>query len=81
VTRDLLLEHGPMLVERAVGVEELRHASEIMLCGTNTMIVSVLTLDGVPVGSGRVGPAARRLARTLVETIDAELRSGVASVG
>lgn len=80
VTRDLLLEHEPTLVERAVREEELRGASEIMLCGTNTMIASVLTLDGRPVGSGRVGPVARRLAKKLVETIDAELGSGVVVV-
>ncbi len=78
VTRDLLLEHETGIEERPVTVDELRRASEIMLCGTNTMIASVLSLDGRPVGGGRVGPVARRLARTLVEIIGAELDAKVA---
>jgi D-alanine transaminase len=75
VTRDLLLERMSEIVERPVRAEELARASEILLCGTNTMIASVLTLDGRPVGDGKVGPVARRLARTLVEVVGAELAS------
>ena len=78
VTRDLLLEHETAIEERPVGVDELRRADEIFLCGTNTMVASVLTLDGRPVGDGRVGPVARRLSRTLVEIIGAELDARVA---
>jgi branched-subunit amino acid aminotransferase/4-amino-4-deoxychorismate lyase len=78
VTRDLLLEHEPDIEERPVTVDELRRASEILLCGTNTMVASVLTLEGRPVGDGRVGPVARRLARSLVEIIGAELDARVA---
>lgn len=73
VTRDLLLENVPGVVERAIREEELGAAREIMLCGTNTMIASVLTLNGKPVGDGSVGPVARQLARRLVEIVGAEL--------
>lgn len=75
VTRDLLLERVTEIVERPVLAKELARASEILLCGTNTMIASVLTLDGRPVGDGKVGPVARRLARTLVEVVGAEFPS------
>lgn len=78
VTRDLLLEHVPEIVERPVRAEELGRASEILLCGTNTMIASVLMLDGRPVGDGRVGPVARKMARSLVGVIGAELDAAVA---
>lgn len=78
VTRDLLLEHVPEIVERPVRIEELRRANEILLCGTNTMIASVLMLDGTAVGDGRVGPIARRLAQTLVDLISAEVDASVA---
>lgn len=73
VTRDLLLENCPEIVERPVQANELARASEILLCGTNTMIASVLSLNGAPVGNGEIGPVARRLAGRLVEIIGAEL--------
>lgn len=78
VTRDLLLERVGEIVERPVRAEELAGASEILLCGTNTMIASVLKLDGRSVGDGKLGPVARRLARTLVEIVEAELDTRVA---
>ncbi len=77
VTRDILLEKEPHIIERPIRAAELRNASEIMLCGTNTMIASVLSLDAKPIGDGRVGPIARRLARSLSEAIRAELDAPV----
>lgn len=77
VTRDLLLERVPEIAQTPIRAEELALASEILLCGTNTMIASVLALDGKPVGDGKVGPMARRLARTLVEIVGTELDTRV----
>lgn len=73
VTRDLILEREPEIEVRDVPGAELDRATEIMLCGTNTMIASVVRLDGRQVGDGRVGPVARRLARSLVDAIGEEL--------
>ncbi len=80
VTRGLLLEHCGEIVERPVHAEELPNATEILLCGTNTMIASVLRLDGRPVGRGEIGPVARRLAHQLVEIVGAELETPAAAV-
>ncbi|MEJ2481815.1 MAG: aminotransferase class IV [Gemmatimonadota bacterium] len=48
--------------ERPVLVEELRGADELFLAGTTTEILPIVKLDGEPVGSGRPGPIASRLA-------------------
>lgn len=70
VTRAMLLEEDPSIEVRPVTEEELRRADEIMLAGTLTMIASISTLCGRPVGDGRApGPAARALLDTLVRAI------------
>jgi D-alanine transaminase len=69
VTRDLLIEaaprHGLTILQRAVYLEELRSATEIMALGTLTMVTSVVKLDGRAVGQGTPGPVARRLMEVL----------------
>lgn len=79
VTRALILEADPTLVERPVTAEEIQTADEIMLIGTLTMLVSVVQLDDRPVGppshAGRPGPHARRLLGTLVEAIRRDVHS------
>lgn len=70
VTRRLLLESGSGIVERPIGLEELRRADEVMLIGTATMVASVVRLDGRPVGGGEPGPQATRLLRLLVESLE-----------
>lgn len=70
VTRDLILEADPSIVERPVSQDELLAADEVMLAGTLTMIASIATLDGRPVGDGRApGPAACALLETLHKAI------------
>lgn len=75
VTKALLLAEDPGIEPRPVSERDLREADEVMLAGTFTMIASVTTIDGAPVGDGRVGPVARRLLRTLVETLRADAAS------
>ncbi len=72
VTRDLLLAAMPTIEVRSIGQQELAEASEVMLVGTLTMVTSLLSIDGRAVGDGRVGPAARRLLRTLTDVIRSE---------
>jgi D-alanine transaminase len=70
VTRRLLIERDPSIVQRPVSEAELRAADEVMLVGTKTMVVSITHLDGKQVGNGaHPGPAARVLLRTLVEAV------------
>jgi D-alanine transaminase len=75
VTRDLLIEaaprHGLEIVERAVYAEELARASEVMACGTLTMVTSIVKLDRRAVGPGAAGAMARRLMHLLLEAIRA----------
>lgn len=75
VTRDLILEADPSIEERPVTLDELRRAEEIMLAGTRTMVTSVISLDGRPVGAGAPGPRAHTLLRTLVDAIRDDVHS------
>jgi D-alanine transaminase len=65
VTRTMVLacahELAVPVSERAVTEHELRHASEIFLCGTRTDITPVVALDGSPVAAGTPGPITVRL--------------------
>ena len=62
VTRKVVLECaaelGLAVHETAVTLDELRRAQEIILCGTTTDALSVVALDGAPVGAGVPGPTA-----------------------
>ena len=62
VTRKVVLECaaelGLAVHETAVTLDELRRAQEIVLCGTTTDALSVVALDGAPVGAGVPGPTA-----------------------
>lgn len=85
VTRGLLLEAMPAIEEAPIPVEEALQADEIMLVGTTTMVTSVGTLDGRPVGSGtHPGPWARRMREALIDAIErdrARSRDGAAARG
>jgi D-alanine transaminase len=67
VTRTLVLNlarrEGITVHERYVPRADLDTADEILLTGTTVEVLSVVRLDGKPVGSGRAGPVAERLAR------------------
>ncbi|MFN0011132.1 MAG: aminotransferase class IV [Phycisphaerales bacterium] len=66
ITRQILLELEPSIVQRAVRVEEVAQAREIMLWGTTTMVSSVTHVDGKAVDTG---PVARRLNDLLLKNI------------
>lgn len=72
ITRALLLEQVPGIEERAVKVEEILRAREVMLVGSTAMVTSVTSLDGHPIGEGVPGPEASRLLRALVRAIEVE---------
>jgi len=65
ITRELILQ-----LARGLGFEvreadssetALKEADEVFLCGTTTEIRPLVSIDGVPVADGRVGPQTRRL--------------------
>jgi branched-chain amino acid aminotransferase len=69
-TEDL---HVPF-VERHIGRTELYVADEMFLCGTGAEITAVRSVDGRPVGDGKLGPVTRSLS----ERFDAVVRGRVA---
>ena len=69
VTRDILIEEMPQIVQRPVRAGELVHASEVMLVGTLSMVTSITRLDGRSVGAGAPGPVARAMLDALVAAI------------
>lgn len=66
ITRKTLLDlaanvlHVPVQ-ERTVDRTELYVADEVFFCGTGAEITPVSSVDGLPVGSGELGPITRRL--------------------
>jgi len=64
VTRDVVVEllrdAGEDCTERDIGAPELLQADEIWLTGSTLEVAPVITLDGVPVGTGCPGPCWRR---------------------
>ena len=73
ITRGLVLtlagRLGLEVRQTAVTLDEVRQATEVLLCGTTVPIASVTSIDGSPVGGGGVGPIAARLHRAMVEHI------------
>jgi D-alanine transaminase len=69
VTRRLVLDTAPEIVEREVLEHELASAREVMLVGTTTYVTAVTHVDGRAVGDGTPGPWARRLLGRLLEAI------------
>lgn len=73
VTRDVILvaaaRAGVPVSQRPLRADELARASEVMLCGTLTMVTAVTRLDGRTMNDGRPGPVARRLHELLIDGI------------
>lgn len=65
IGRQLALERVEGIAERDVSREELREAAEIIAVNAVRGAVPIVRLDGRPVGDGRPGPCAARLAEAL----------------
>lgn len=65
VTRALVLDlarkEGVPVEERAVLLEELRRADEVLLCGTTVEILPIISIDGEPIGGGAPGIVTKKL--------------------
>lgn len=91
VTRAMILDADSSVEQRAITIDELRSADEIMLVGTKTMVAGVSTLDDRPVGrpGSAPGPRTREMLDTLVRTITKDVdqtlarrsRAGSAEIG
>jgi len=75
ITRSTILqlvrEHmGVAPVERDVGRSELYAAEEAFFCGTGWEFTPITSIDGLPVGSGAVGPVVRRLQKIYFDVVE-----------
>ena len=58
---ELAAELGYPVAERQIDRTELYVADEVFFCGTGAQVAPVVTVDGRPVGGGRIGPIARAI--------------------
>lgn len=65
ITREVILElaaqHGIAHSEQVIAVEALASASEIWVTSSTREIVPVVTLDGLPIGTGEPGPVFKQI--------------------
>lgn len=64
---DVISEAGLQVDERPFTPEEARAAKEAFITGAGTLVLPVISVDGKPVGDGKVGPVASRLRRLYIE--------------
>lgn len=77
ITRDTVMDlatrrMGLQVQEREIDRTELYLADELFVCGTASEIVPITSMDGLPVGSGEVGPFTRQLAATYAAVVRGE---------
>jgi branched-subunit amino acid aminotransferase/4-amino-4-deoxychorismate lyase len=76
VTRDLLVSlsqgHECVIREASLTLADCTRWSECFITSTSRHVMPVTTLDGRPVGNGRVGPLTRRLAALFEDTFRAQ---------
>ena len=58
-------QKGEKVEERAFSLKEAQDAAELFLTSTTAPCLSIVSLNGQPVGKGRPGPVARRLGHLL----------------
>jgi D-alanine transaminase len=71
VAIDLCRAEGIPVAERPMTLAEFGAADELFLAGTTSEITPVVEVDGMPVGSGRPGPVATRLALAFADRVAA----------
>ena len=52
---------GYMIIERQIGVEELKNAEEVFICGTALEITPVSSIDGAPIRGGAPGKITKMI--------------------
>lgn len=75
ITRSTVLQlaseqNGMEPTERDVDRSELYAAEEAFFCGTGWEITPIISIDGLPVGSGVVGPVVRQLQKSYFDVVN-----------
>jgi branched-chain amino acid aminotransferase len=60
--------------ERDVDRSELYAAEEAFFCGTGWEVTPIVSIDGLPIGSGRAGPFVRRLQKLYFDVVEGRRR-------
>ena len=63
----ILAREGVKMEERPFSLAEAKEAKEAFITGAGTLVLPVVSIDGAPVGDGKVGPVAKRLRRLYIE--------------
>ncbi|MGQ4272867.1 D-amino-acid transaminase [Terrihabitans sp. B22-R8] len=58
---DLIRQEGLQMEERPFAIEEAKSAQEAFVTSATNILMPVVTIDGMPVGSGKPGPIVTRL--------------------
>lgn len=78
ITREILLEIVPptgiRMHEEIITNDRLHEADEIFITGSLTEVLGVTTLDGRPVGTGKVGPVTKQVYQTYMEFLSSHLK-------
>ena len=64
---DVLQAEGLKVDQRPFTPDEAKAAKEAFITGAGSLVLPVVTVDGAPVGDGKVGPLASRLRRLYIE--------------
>jgi len=64
---DVIADEGLTLDERPFTPDDAVAAKEAFITGAGTLVLPVVTVDGKPVGDGKVGPVATRLRSLYIE--------------
>ncbi len=60
-TLRMIASVGADFEEARIQIDDLRGADELILVGTTSEVLSIVTLDGQPIANGKPGPVSRRL--------------------
>ncbi|HLZ76250.1 D-amino-acid transaminase [Phenylobacterium sp.] len=64
---DVIRENGLQVDERPFTPAEALAAKEAFITGAGSLVLPVVSVDGKPIGDGKVGPVAARLRRLYIE--------------
>ena len=73
---DLAIRSGSNVVMREFHVDDLLTADEVILCGTTKLVTAVLRVEDRLIGTGQIGPVARRLHEAMVRHITTQCGLG-----
>jgi branched-chain amino acid aminotransferase len=83
ITRQAVIElargSGHEVLETDFDVFTLATAEEVFICSTLELAISVVEVDGRPIGDGRPGPVARKISELLLHEMDREASEAAAN--